>query len=870
MLGLIHMFPPALGLAPTLALCLTLSLALTGGPALAHAPTAPTDPIRQFELSLRELEQPGRILYVVAHPDDEDSGLLARLCRGEGHELLLLTLTRGEGGQNEVGTELFDALGVLRSRELEASSNYIGNLQRFSRAFEFGYSFSVEETYDLWGYEPIVREIVATIRDFQPDVVLTMWPGGPGGGQHHQASARMTYDAFEIAGTDRWPELGTPHRASRLFQQVRRDIDNDHAPERLVALETGQYDAVLGSTYQEFGLRGRESHQCQGMARLREVMPTSTSRWYWAREWSGSTVREPSPATALDHFFSGLDLTWTDDPKSEAKVARLLEESRRSEGADKLRRVREAFEELKSTSFASASREETWRRRFQRLVALSAQVAIEVRADRRLAAAGDELDISIGLFSSEEAELKLEIVGPTTSIEGSPWSGPAIQAELDGENTWKDTVSIQLPQSMEPSIARPVPRGPAVGDVDPREFAAPTWGAFYAKPTLTLDGMTFDLEPVRIVNQELDAELPQTFYSDLHVVPDPSIRTKNPRVPLPLFDGPGAGAAETEITWWVSSLKGGEIEVVPSVPPGWTIEPASRTVSPRPGAEVPAKFTLRPPASLRDDANPTGPEVIIAARARHLESGEESRVGYQRVEHRHIRPGALLVSSEFTITPFRVEMTSGLRVGFVEGSGDQMPAALNVLGIEAVPMSDADLLEGDLDRFDVIVTGVRAYKVREDLAAAQPRLMEWVERGGTLLVQYNKFEFNAGEQVSSPFAPFPETKVGRRRVTDPASPVVVNHADHPVFAQPNRIVPGDWEGWVQERGLYFLDVTDPRYLDLITLEDPWPLNAGPKGGALVDAPVGEGHWVYVGVGLFRQLPAAVPGAYRLLANLLAL
>ncbi|MHC4794399.1 MAG: hypothetical protein ACYTDE_08895, partial [Planctomycetota bacterium] len=194
----------------------------------------------------------------------------------------------------------------------------------------------------------------------------------------------------------------------------------------------------------------------------------------------------------------------------------------------------------------------------------------------------------------------------------------------------------------------------------------------------------------------------------------------------------------------------------------------------------------------------------------------------------------------------------------------------DVLGIPFSRLDADDLAAGDFSAYDVIISGARAYKVRDDLKNAHASLMRWVHGGGVWIVQYNKFEFNEEQTGSSPYAPFAETLVGRRRVTVEESPVIVNVPTHPILTRPNRISDADWGGWVQERGLYFLDFDDPRYEDLITLEDPWPKNAGPKGGALVSATIGDGRWVYVGIGLFRQLPAAVPGAYRILANLVAL
>jgi len=262
--------------------------------------------------------------------------------------------------------------------------------------------------------------------------------------------------------------------------------------------------------------------------------------------------------------------------------------------------------------------------------------------------------------------------------------------------------------------------------------------------------------------------------------------------------------------------------------------------------------------------------VTVGAEAFHAASPDRrSARGYRRVAYPHIRPGILEVPASVRLRPIACRLGPPRRVGYVEGTGDRVPEALTLLGLRPVYLTPDSLLTGNLDAFDVILLGVRAYKVRPDLARARDRLFDWVARGGTLLVQYNKLEFNAGAP-ESPFAPYPGASVGHHRVTVEESPVEVLDPAHPILTRPNRLGAADWAGWVQERGLYFLDTTDPRYHDLVRLEDPFPYNAGPRSGALVSAAYGRGTWVYIGLGLFRQLPAAVPGAFRLLANLIAL
>jgi len=268
------------------------------------------------------------------------------------------------------------------------------------------------------------------------------------------------------------------------------------------------------------------------------------------------------------------------------------------------------------------------------------------------------------------------------------------------------------------------------------------------------------------------------------------------------------------------------------------------------------RFTLAPSGAV------AGGQFAVRVVARAGEDRFDR--GFQAIEYPHIERRHIYDAAVTTVKALDVRLPGEVSVGYVMGVGDQVPAALEQIGATVLMLGADDLAYGDLSRFDAIVTGVRAYERRADLRASNHRLIEYAEGGGTVLVQYNKTEFNQAQ-----YGPYP-AKVSGNRVTDEHAPVTVLQPDHPVFTRPNRITSDAWEGWVQERGLYFLGERDPRYVDLVELEDPFEFNSGPKRGALVDAQVGKGHWVYIGLNLWRQLPAGTPGAYQLLANLVSL
>jgi hypothetical protein len=323
----------------------------------------------------------------------------------------------------------------------------------------------------------------------------------------------------------------------------------------------------------------------------------------------------------------------------------------------------------------------------------------------------------------------------------------------------------------------------------------------------------------------------------------------------------GSGARRRIDVQVINHVPGaGRAAVAIEVPRGWSAEPASApVVFSREDEQVTVGFVLVPPQGA-----PAGEYRAAAVVESPGAAATRSRVGYEVVEYPHIHRRHVVHPAEARVKVIDVAVSAGLQIGYVLGVGDAVPPALEQLGADVHLVTPGELASGDLSQYDAIVTGVRAYERRADLRANNHRLLAYAENGGTVLVQYNKFEFNAAQ-----YGPYP-AKVGANRVTDENSPVEILVPDHPVFNRPNRIGPSAWAGWVQERGLYFLGERDPRYVDLVRLQDPFPFNAGPKTGALVEARVGNGRWIYIGLALWRQLPAGTDGAYQLMANLISL
>jgi hypothetical protein len=350
---------------------------------------------------------------------------------------------------------------------------------------------------------------------------------------------------------------------------------------------------------------------------------------------------------------------------------------------------------------------------------------------------------------------------------------------------------------------------------------------------------------------------------EILVIPTSTAKQRRELRAVVLNNGKGAAAATLRL----------------QAPAGWAVEPAETPVQLRyEGEQVSARFFVTPPAGLK----PGDYDV----RAIATKDGEEFRDGYQVIAYDHIQERHLFHPAEAHIKGVDVKLDPGMYVGYVRGAGDEVEDAIEQLGFKLEFLNADDLAYGDLGKYTTIVTGIRAYQTRPDLRAHHGRLMRWVEQGGHLVVQYNKLDFNqlqerataggfsgqqptSGKPPDSPWAPYPGASVGTGRVTDENAPLTVLLPDHPLLTTPNRLTGRDFEGWVQERGLYFLDVRDVRYKDLLAASDPFPNNAGEKRGLLVEAQVGKGSWTYVGLGLFRQAAAGVDGAYRILANLVA-
>ena len=829
--------------------------------------------ITGFGLALRKLGTVGSVLYVTAHPDDENNALLAKLSRGQGLRTGLLTLTRGDGGQNEIGPELFEALGVLRTQELITVHRYDRARQFFTRAFEFGYSFSVEETLDKWGEEEILRDIVRVIRSFRPQVLISLNPEGTGGGQHHQASAQLAAKAFRLAADpSRYPKqlkAGLrPWQSLRLFQTslpVRRPLKTP-ADMATAQVDLGSYDPLLGESYAQFGARARASHRCQGM----NVLPDPLAYAAVLR----LADQAPESEVSGKRLFEDMDLSIRSISSHDStlgnglnRLERLVRQSQEayqrsdwsaarrslSQGLDLVRKLGDATESPEAR-FLLRKEESDFVLALEKGYFLYFDAILAGKRDGILVP-GEEFEVESRLRRPDESSLKIESL---SLVQDSRIVGIASEFEEPSGQSRSVRFKTEVPEKSEPTQPYWYRGDPAVDRFSVRsgfhgiEAVSPPF--LRARLELRSHGVPWSLErPVQY--RWFDATVGRARRSEIQVAPRLSVSLHSPTRVLAL-----EGNRRKDFRVIVRNNRPDSVQarVYLELPSGWKSEPPFHEMDfGRENESIPAVFTVRAPEALGSG------EYLV--RARVESEGQEYDQGFQIIDYHHIQTRHLYQTSESVVRAFPLKIPQ-LRVGYVTGVGDEVGRVTEELGLE-VTYFDREFLEGgDLSAFDVIVTGVRAYLNRDDLKTFNHRLLRYVHEGGHLLVQYNKYEFNQAQ-----FAPYP-SRIHRPhdRVTAEGSPVRVLVPEHAVFHSPNKLTEEDWDGWVQERGLYFWGEWDPNYQPLLELQDPWPYNNEAKTGSLLIARHGKGTYVYTGLSLFRQLPAGIPGALRLWVNLLSL
>jgi LmbE family N-acetylglucosaminyl deacetylase len=888
---------------------LWLLLAVLGTAAAAQVPSpwVDTRPLAVdtgssgLKQMLRRLHTTARLMHTVAHPDDEDGGMLTLESRGHGVSVLQLTLNRGEGGQNKVGSNLFDELGIIRTLELLAADRYYGVEQRFTRVADFGFSKTSQETFEKWGgHDVALADMVRVIRTFRPDVICTRFQGTPRDGHgNHQAAGILTREAFRAAADPkRFPEQIReglqPWQARKLY------MDNVRSNEDwTIQLETSQFDPLLDESYVQFGWKGLKHQLSQGAGswNLPEGRRTSFYKLI-----DSALPNAPAAGAHERDFFDGIDTSLL------GLAARLGHDQSK---APWLRPELEAI--AKTVDEASAATEKNDEAAGKPLLqGLDLTRSLISKVENSQLSAVEKADLLASLRSKQEQfeqaanlALALELsVGP-----GTPDGRPLAEefATSDGKvlaaviTTGKPFLlmaklhngssapmelkrfALQVPQEWKSEIFMDcVPKRIAPGEgcaltfrVSPPWDARPTKAYFHRNDPETdsiyhIDDpeyVTLALPPppvsARVVysiggEEGVIRSVARTPMHDdkgdawsmpLAVAPPFSVETAPTTQVIPAGAAP---AAELKVVVR-STIEPAFGVIHPDVPPTWKVEPGSAPVQFSKTGEQATEFKVLP-----DGAK----ECRYRLRALLNANGRDYSEDYSLVARPDLGGFFYYQPAWQRASVVAVKAPPGLKVGYIMGAGDDIPTVLRQVGLDVTLLTPEDVEHGDLSRFGTIVLGIRAYDTRDDVKMNNQRLLDYVRAGGTLLVQYNTSprDFNAGN-----YTPYP-AQLSRSRVTVEEAPVTVLDPHSPVLHYPNQIAPQDFDGWVQERGLYFMDQWDARYTPLLACNDP---GERPQEGGLLLAQYGKGHYIYTGYAFFRQLPFGVPGAIRLYVNLLS-
>ena len=891
------------------AMLLVLPAALTAMPAAAQrADKSAVDhyyePLPQetgaagLKLMLRRLQTTGRLMQVDAHPDDEDGGMLTLEARGKGVSTLLMTLTRGEGGQNELGSNQFDVLGVVRTLEVLAADRYYGVEQRFSRVADFGYSKTPEETFQKWqGHDIPLGDIVRVIRTFRPDVLIARFSGTERDGHgHHQASAILTKEAFRAAADPhRFPEQIKdglqPWQPKKLYigNVCGFGASSCDAGNYTVKLNTGREDPLLGESYVQFAVEGLRHQRSQALGGV--SIPKGDRFAYYKR--ADSIVESPKDSDGHEQdFFDGVDTTlpglssrlgneekkvpWLrgelsrihqriaeveHNPDSDSAKSSIALLSGRKAADDLLQRVRQSSLSDDAKKLLT-SELETKRNQFQQ----AANVALGVK----LTATYDAPPAS----SPESAAMAVPGESVAVKSLGNATGGTVVSAKLilDAPSCQQNTQGAK--SADKPSVAefdfrvtpcekagytRPYwhrhdPGRDALNTIDEPAYQTLPFPPppFHVRMEYQYEGLSGSIEaPVMVRFKQSDGTEGE---HPLAIGPKFSIALSPANSVIP-SDKRGSTSVTTTAR---DQSSGSEAQIALNVPNGWRAEPAHESVEIPKDESKDASFQVFP-SKLEEG------QTHIRA---ELTSGKKAyREGCTVVTREDLGAFYYYQPAVQRVSIVDVKVPRDLEIGYIMGAGDDIPTVLEQIGMNVTMIPADKLASQDLSKYQTIVLGIRAYDTQKGVIDNNKRLLDFVENGGRLVVQYNTLgsfgvpiDFNSGK-----YTPYPAT-LSRARVSVEEAPVAILDPANPIFHSPNEITQKDFEGWVQERGLYFMSQWDSNFTPLLESHDP---GEGEQKGGLLVAHYGKGTYIYTGYAFFRQFPAGVPGALRLFVNLVS-
>ncbi|MCW5899333.1 MAG: PIG-L family deacetylase [Flavobacteriales bacterium] len=797
---------------------------------------------------MQKLNVLGSVLYIVAHPDDENTRLIAWLANGKKVRTGNLSLTRGDGGQNLIGPELGDALGIIRTQELMEARRIDGGEQFFTRAVDFGYSKTAAESFDKWGKQEVLSDVVRVIRMFRPDVIITRFaPDRSAGHGHHEASAILAEEAFDLAGDPKaFPEQLEqglePWQPRRLFFNGstwwKKDLaDIAKSDPDWFSVDVGGYDPLLGLSYTEIAGRSRSMHKSQG---------------FGAAETRGESleylklIKGDRPKTK--DIFEGIDMTWGRVGRPE--IARSITEMMSafdlkdpSKSIAALERIRQAVDRPKNSKL-----ERKVSLQLEELLRVCSGMVVESLLPSGTIAGGDAT--TYDLQAVDRGGLGYEVRNIVVGFREPDRQPVTVPPWGKVERKMSDPRTLDVPDM------------PYWLDLSHGDLHVPTDAAYIGMPILPgnlygqMDIVIPGAAPIRSGLSPMHKWVDRVAGERIRPVYVTPVASVIPKSDVLIATG-GTQSITVEVEALTDSLTG-QLNV--TLPEGWGTTKDLKLVHIAKRNERQG-FTFQ----LMPSANAKGGPVKFEFSG---PKGKADRTLHE-IDYPHIMPQVYYTPAEVKLVPLDVKSTAK-RVGYVKGAGDEVPQAMEQLGVVVEFIEPASAKLEELKKYDAIVTGIRAYNATKGMKELHPLLLRYVEEGGTLIVQYNttpRFFSGASDFQIDPatLGPHPFT-IGRGRVTVEEAPPTFLDPKHALLNTPNTITAADFEGWVQERGLYFATDFGTHYTPLIAWNDP---GEEPLNGALIVADHGKGRFIYTGISFFRQLPAGVPGAYRLFANLIS-
>lgn len=790
---------------------------------IAQAPKSYTS--SEILLQLKKLNTVGSVLYIAAHPDDENTRLIAYLANEKCLRTGYLSLTRGDGGQNLIGSEQGIELGMIRTQELLAARRIDGGEQFFTRAYDFGFSKNPEETFTKWSHDSILSDMVWVIRNFRPDIIITRFAtDGSGGHGHHTASAMLAEEAFDVAADPtRFSEqlqYVTVWKTRRMFWNVSTRFANPNADmSTYIKLDVGGYNPLLGKSYGEIAAESRSMHKSQGFGSAKqrgEILD-------FFKPLKGDTA-------GLKDIFEGMDFTW-----------------KRVKGGEKIgKQITKILKDYKVENPSSSKID------LEKLKLLFELENVSIHQDflRKI------------LFNS--CGIVKEAVVEKSNYSLNEKFNLIKQTIVRTTNYTKDykfnIIHFDTTKFSSGVISQPYW---LVNPIEKNMFV------IQEKYNLLRNSLTFPY-----TFSSFNFETSSNSFKYIEHIQYKWVNPEKGELYRPLVITPPVMINLTQKSFVFTDEKPKEIQVIvkagkdniqtkikANLPQGWSMEPAFANINlPKKGDEQIVTFKIKPVTS-----NVTLSEVEGSTTINFTAEidGVEYSKGIKEIKYDHIPVQTWFPEAEAKLVKVDVMKTFNT-VGYIQGAGDAVPASLEQMGYKVIMITDEQLQNGNLNEFPAIVLGVRAFNTNEKLQQYKQRVFDYVKEGGNLIVQYNTNSFFGPlkDQISP--VPF---KLSRDRVTIEEAPVTFLLPEHPVLNFPNKITNDDFDGWIQERGIYFGTDMDSSFQCPLSMNDP---GEKPNNGSLIIAKYGKGNYVYTGLAFFRELPAGVAGSYRLFANILSL